>query len=458
MSITPRRPHFVVLAVLVLVALLFGAWLATRPAAPALALCGAYRLADGRLLYVSPSEGKTLRFRLEDGRSARLYPRGAGLYDVGTGFSAPAPVTGVMSFGARGPDGRPTTLSWRDGNAPELQAAREPLREREAFFESGSLRLRGKLVLPAANGRFAAVVLVHGSNDDSAVDNSFEPYLWAAHGFAGVVFDKRGTGESQGHYLQNFQVLAADVVAALRWARTQPEVDGERVQLAGFSQGGWVAPLAAVADGHVRSVLVGYGPLVTVHDEDRWGYLDALSRKGYGPDAIAAADRIDAEISAIVDRGENRWSELGRLLDEAEGKPWLKSVRGSDSLLGFVVGKPLFLVRPYSWWSLRSRDGYAFIDRLYDPVPTLQKLEAPSLWLLGGKDSSMPTGATVEALGALAAAGRPVEWVVFPDAEHGIIRAEDGPQGRRLTGYEARYFPMMLEWLQKQAAVQEAPK
>ena len=51
--------------------------------------------------------------------------------------------------------------------------------------------------------------------------------MYAANGFAALAFDKRGTGGSEGKYLQNFHVLSDDVVAAVRWLRTQP---GDRRQ------------------------------------------------------------------------------------------------------------------------------------------------------------------------------------------------------------------------------------
>ena len=186
--------------------------------------------------------------------------------------------------------------------------------------------MRGKLVLPVGEGGpFPVVVIVHGSESDSAVDHYFEPYMYAANGFAALAFDKRGTGDSEGEYLQNFDVLSEDVLAAVRWLRQQPAIDAERIHLAGFSQGGWIAPLAALKDGHIRSVLVGYGVMVPVTGEDRWGYVYALQQKGFGDDAVAEADRINDVIEDILDRRQNRWSELGRLIDAARPEPWFEA-------------------------------------------------------------------------------------------------------------------------------------
>jgi hypothetical protein len=109
---------------------------------------------------------------------------------------------------------------------------------------------------------------------------------------------------------------------------------------------------------------------------------------------------------------------------------------------------PLWAMRVYLWWRIRSQGDTPFIDRVYDPVPTMQKLQAPSLWLLGGEDSSAPTPWTLRELQKLQAEGRPVQVRVFPDADHGIIKfvpAENGE--RRYTGLEPDYYPAQIAWL-----------
>jgi alpha-beta hydrolase superfamily lysophospholipase len=350
------------------------------------------------------------------------------------------------------PDGHPLGLSWQKGDAPPRHAARVKLTEEIFTFRSGALALRGKLVRPEGKAPLAAVVLVHGSEADSAVDYYFEPYMYAANGFASLVFDKRGTGKSEGEYIQNFSVLADDVRAAVRWLREQPGIDPAQVHLAGFSQGGWIAPLAAFRDGGIRSLIIGYGPMVPVTGEDRWGYVDALRTKGFGDDAIAGADRMDAVIGDILDRNRNRWSELGTMLDAARSEPWFEAVKGSDSILGMVTGTkmPLWMLRVEAWWRLGRHHDIPFIDRLYNPVPTVAALSTPSLWIYGGKDSSMPTQWSVDELKALQARGKPIEYVIYPQAEHGILHVVvDGKGEQQLTGYEPGYFQQQIDWLKQ---------
>jgi pimeloyl-ACP methyl ester carboxylesterase len=344
-----------------------------------------------------------------------------------------------------------------DGAA--ARARRIDLPERFFTFKSGGLKLRGKLVTPSGDGPFPAVVLVHGSGKESAVDGNFDPYLFAAHGIATLAYDKRGTGGSDGKYTQNFHVLARDVLAAVDWLRERSEIDETRIHLVGFSQGGWVAPLAAAQTRGICSLLIGYGPMVPVTGEDRWGYVYALRQKGFGDEAIRKADRINAVIEAIVDHRQNRWEEISRLLADARGEPWFEAVKGSDSMLGELAESrmPLWVMRLLLWWRQRG-GGEPFIDRLYDPVPTLDSLTAtPSLWIFGGEDDSMPTAWTVEKLEELRAKGRPIELFVFPEADHGILRFEETAGERKRLGHEPAYLPMMVDWLRRQSDLPALP-
>jgi uncharacterized protein len=427
------------------------AYVMTRPEPADTRFTGAYALDDGTLVVVAPREGKALRYRMMSGEGAVLWPAGEAQYEGGAGWAEREPVVNRVEF-ELGSEGRPVAFQWRRSQDKPVRARKLDLPERTFTFPSGELALRGKLVTPAGAGPFPAVVIVHGSESYSAVDYYADPYLYAANGFAALAFDKRGTGESEGDYLQNFHVLSDDVVAAVKWLRSQPQIDGDRIHLAGFSQGGWIAPLAAAKDGRIRSVLVGYGVMVPVTGEDRWGYYYALQQKGFGAEALAEADRMNAVIEDIVDRRKDRWGELKTMIEAARGEAWFEAVRGSDSILGEVADAkaPLWALRLYFLWRMGPQRDPPFIDRLYDPVPTLQRLDTPSLWLLAGEDSSAPTPWTVQELEKLQAAGKPVRFHLFPDADHGILKFEQQPDGgRRYTGLEPDYYPMQIDWLRE---------
>ncbi len=99
--------------------------------------------------------------------------------------------------------------------------------------------------MPVGPRQASIVVLVHGSEDFSALDFYSLQRQLPAEGVGVFVYDKRGTGSSGGHYTQDFDVLATDAVAAMTAARRLAGNRAGRVGYLGTSQGGWVAPIAA---------------------------------------------------------------------------------------------------------------------------------------------------------------------------------------------------------------------
>jgi pimeloyl-ACP methyl ester carboxylesterase len=75
----------------------------------------------------------------------------------------------------------------------------------------------------------------------------------------------------------------------------------------------------------------------------------------------------------------------------------------------------------------------------FDPLPVLEGLEVPGLWILGAGDRSIPIPETVERLESLIAAGRPITLRVLPGVGHGMRDLE--------TGSPAPVTSIATEWL-----------
>jgi pimeloyl-ACP methyl ester carboxylesterase len=428
----------------------------TRPEALDTRYSGAYSLPDDSFVYISPEGEDLLRFRTLSGRSGLLWRDGQH-FEGGKGFAEREPAFHRFSFELNDA-GHVTALEWQQPGMQAIRAARVPLQEHIVRFDSGEVRLRGKLVMPQGTGPHPAIVVVPDAEQSSAVDRHFHPYLYASRGFATLVFDQRGTGESAGGYTLNVRMLATDVLAALKWLRDQPGIEGGNVHLAGFGQGGWIAPMAAARDANVRSVLVSHGPLVSAFQEDRWRYVHQLTDRGFDAAAIVQADRINAILSDIVDKREDRWDDLRAALDAARDAPWFAVLEGGSSMLSeFAHSKlPLWALRIKVRWMLRAQP--PFIDRLYDPVPTAAALDSPSYWIFGERDSTTPTQWTLEALNKLQRQRKPIDYLIYPEAAHDILRIEQMPDGQyRVLGYEPDYFKVQIDWFKRNAAPRAEP-
>ncbi|HEX9159948.1 MAG TPA: hypothetical protein VF835_06945, partial [Rhizomicrobium sp.] len=159
---------------------------------------GSYRLKNGTAVDIAPSDGDTLRWRLFTGETGQLHPQKNGTWMSTYGWS-------------KRPDG--IAVSFFDCAKGEMGFVKQTGR-RIAFdihdtrFDSGGVKLVGRLVMPPGSQKVPVVVLVHGSEHDSALDFYALQRMFPAQGIGAFAFDKRGTGASGGTYTQDFSTLA----------------------------------------------------------------------------------------------------------------------------------------------------------------------------------------------------------------------------------------------------------
>lgn len=106
------------------------------------------------------------------------------------------------------------------------------------------------LTLPTGEGKHPAVVMLHGtgSNRDEAGGGYkiAAPVLASQYGIATLRIDFIGNGESTADYMDyHFTSAVADAVKAAEYLTDLEEVDGEKLGVMGWSQGGTIALLTA---------------------------------------------------------------------------------------------------------------------------------------------------------------------------------------------------------------------
>ena len=399
---------------------------------------GAWRFPDGHIVALSPT-GEDGVWRMRDfsnGRVHSLYPDSEDSFTVRPGWSPEAPEAATVFFEPGG------ALIWNQATGQE-RVERIPLREKAAEFRSGDANLRGRLILPDGPGPHPAVVLVHGSEKDAATVFSHEGWLLAPHGVAVLIFDKRGTGTSEGKFGMDFGQLSDDVVAAVEWLGSQPEIDRDRIGLAGYSQGGWISPLAASKTDAVKFVLVGFGMVDSPAEEDRKETLALLRKKGFSEaDKVEAEELIKAGHEVIRTRFDGGWERVAELKARFKDEPWVEVL--DDGTAGSLMKYPA--------WAMKIAGPRMMplgLDRwwFHDSRPILEKLDIPMLWLIGGDDVEAPNEVTIAALQQLQARGKPFEMVVYPGADHGILLFEEKDGERIYTRYAPGYFRKKVEWI-----------
>lgn len=391
---------------------------------------GAYRLANGTVVDIAPTDGDTLRWRTFDGQTGALHPGQDGRWTSTFGWTD-RPDGRFASFSdcAKGR----ITFDGRTGR-------RIAFDQTETRFPGRGVDLAGRLILPKGRGKVPIVVLVHGSERDSARDFYWLQRMLPAQGIGVFVYDKRGTGASGGAYSQDFDLLADDAVAAVREARRLAEDRAGRVGLQGGSQGGWVVPLAANRE-PVDFAIISFGLAVTVLEEDQQQVELEMRLKGHSTEDIAKALEVARAAEAVIASGfTTGFDEFDAVRAKYRNEPWYKDLHGNFT----------WALLPYSKAELIEK-GEAFkwgTPFAYEPMPTLEAATTPQLWALGSDDLEAPSAMTSDRIRALRDKGLPFKLAVFPGAEHGLTLYETSPSGERVsTRYAPGYLQMMADFI-----------
>lgn len=319
-------------------------------------------------------------------------------------------------------------------------------RETPATFDSVGTKMTGVLIEPPGNDpKRPLVVMVHGSERNSPIGGVYG-YAMAAQGISVFVYDKRGTGGSEGEYTQNFELLAEDAAHALDQARSMTAGRHGRAGFFGGSQGGWVAPLAATRT-KADFVAIGFGLVASPIEEDREQMVSEVRAAGLGDDAVALVNRLSQATSGLLlSDFRTGYEALDAVRAEMAGKPWAAKIEGEHS--GAIARMPNDMLK---------RIGAARFDNLeliwdYDAVAALKRLDAPLLWVLAGEDREAPIETTRSALLGLAKAGKPVNVYLFPDTDHGMFEFKTDASGeRQVTRITDGYLKLLGDWIKGDA-------
>ncbi|GIG61943.1 hypothetical protein Lfu02_63150 [Longispora fulva] len=262
------------------------------------------------------------------------------------------------------------------------------------------------LAMPTTAGRpVGLVVFVHGDGPVDATHDGFYRPMWesfARAGYASLSWNKPGVAGSAGDWLaQSMADRAAEVTAAIAWARARPDIDGRRIGLWGASQAGWVMPKVA-ADTPDLAFVIAMSPAVNWLQQGRYNLLAELSARNASP----------AEVRAAVDRSDRE----RRLLDA--GASYADYRREPDADPDLTAARWTFIARNYRSDATADLTAAATV---------------PTLLLLAGHDTNVDVADT-EA--GYRAALHTLQVRHYPDATHGMVpkALEDSPVRLALTG------------------------
>lgn len=150
------------------------------------------------------------------------------------------------------------------------------MNQRSLFFSSGTLKLEGRLAIPARAEKVAGVVLCHPHPlYGGSMDNNVLFALSAAligRGIASLCFNFRGVGQSEGEY-DGAQGEIDDALAAAAFLADLTVIDPAGMGLAGYSFGGAIALEAGLLSDTIKAVVAVSPHQIPALDGAAWPWL-----------------------------------------------------------------------------------------------------------------------------------------------------------------------------------------
>jgi dipeptidyl aminopeptidase/acylaminoacyl peptidase len=314
----------------------------------------------------------------------------------------------------------------------------------EVQFSNGQAHLAGTVYLPETGDHLPGVVVLHHARlatREAALYRHLKEGL-PALGFAVLVFDRRGSGQSSGDFASaDFETLADDAIAGQRALAKIPRIDQTRIGFWGLSQGGWLGVLAAGRSTDSAFAVAVSAPLVTANEQMQFATSNLLGARGYSESDVR--EMLDARKAWIgYLHGTNSRDVAVAALHKSESKPWFD--------LAYLPKASQVTTDPQHDASRKRLDD--------DPLAAALKVRVPVLFLYGDSDPWVPVARSVERLRSLSSQHPNIDYAVVADANHEMMFPVDDKMEvdvnatRKAAPQAPTYFMILGSWLSRRVA------
>ena len=417
---------------------------------------GAYEIAPNQLIfvrrhdYLSPQapygfDLTRLFYMDESGNRRFLYPSSDNTFFAGPTTFIPTPIEHTLEF-VSNVEGEVIGIRWRDRGEPERFVPRATVyRDEEVRFRNGDVDLAGRLTVPEGRGPHPAIVLVHGwGHRTRNAEYLIVADVFARHGIAALVYDKRGTGGSEGDWQQtSISDHADDALAAVRLLQGRSDIDPGQVGIFTTSFGGLVTPLAASRSKDVAFLILTASPAISQAERHPYIMLPTLRALGWSEKELEEAVafmKLEAEF--LMTR--SNWPKLREAIERARGTIWFPRTR---------TGEASATTEDHPFWKCAQCDIRQLNGR-YDPRPALRQLTCPLLAIFGELDEAVTLDPNRSVLEQMLREGEHPDFTirVLPNAGHGMGFREGTSIAARKR-YAPGYLDTMISWLLERVEV-----
>jgi pimeloyl-ACP methyl ester carboxylesterase len=352
----------------------------------------------------------------------------------------------------------------RTGKRPVVNRPQEPQKpypynEEEVVYENApaGVKLAGTLTLPRSGGPFPAVLLITGSGAQDRNETVFghRPFLVLAdyltrRNIAVLRVDDRGIGGSSGKDSQpTTRDFADDVLAGVRFLKTRPEINPQKIGLIGHSEGGIVAPMVAAQSADVAFIVMMAGTSLT--GEEIILRQSALIAKAEG--------KNDDDIAKSIGWQKKIFSVLKNEPDNAAAEKEIRSLL-NKSLADLSEDEKKEIGDPENYINTTIKqmlNPWLRFALAFDPKTVLIKVKCPVLAIIGEKDLQVPAKESLQGIEQALKAGGNKNYIVkeLPGLNHLFQTAGTGSPSeyaRIAETMSPTVLKLIGDWITKQSA------
>jgi predicted esterase len=293
----------------------------------------------------------------------------------------------------------------------------------DIVYESNGLKLNGNIFYPAPgkDNNMGLIIVTSSGNSDRSASRA-EAQLFAKRGFTTFIYDKRGTGTSEGNWQEaSIEELASDDINAIKRFSEKTTIPLNRIGIKGSSQGATKIPYI----------------------------LNELKELMYG---IAVSCPGTTLLESDLNYWKNRNTEnLGINIEQATSfeRKVFETIAGNISKE--TLEKEINLIKTQDWYNMvwiPKLDEIEIDKKLnFTPIPYFEKTKQPVLIVQGSLDEIIPEDSHEVITEALKKAqNKNYEIVLLQGASHSMydIGQSDFPYWSKL---HPEYVATLENWI-----------
>ncbi|WP_297797159.1 prolyl oligopeptidase family serine peptidase [uncultured Eudoraea sp.] len=289
-------------------------------------------------------------------------------------------------------------------------------------FRTNDLKLNGTIYYPANDRKEALVIVTSSGNSDRSASRA-EAQLFAKRGYTTFIYDKRGTGSSEGNWSRaSIEELASDDINAITWFSKKTNIPLDQIGIKGNSQGASKIPfiLNEIKDLKYGIAVSCPGSTLLESDLNYWKNRNQENLGEHFEEATKFERKVFETIAGVISK-----ETLQKEIDQNKSKEWFNKVWIPD-LAEIEIDQKLN----------------------YSPIPYFEKTKQPILVVQGSLDEIIPPKSYEAINEALEKAqNKNHKIVVLEGASHSMyeVTKSDFPYWSKL---HRNYLSILENWIQ----------